>query len=209
MSLTSWICPLPTPVHQEYSPASWVDSLWLPIELAPRFNELWDEHPAVFARVIVYGIEHPTPRWSQSYGRAYIYSGVKHEALPIPSNLAPLVQWANGLGYPGSFNQVMVNWYESGLHYIGKHSDSEAQLIPGLPIVSISLGAERKFRIRDKQTGAIVSDIPLPNLRVLVMGGAMQREFTHEVPKMTGRTAGTTGRRINITFRQFRDSRTN
>ena len=66
----------------------------------------------------------------------------------------------------------------------GKHSDNESQTLPGSPIVSISLGATRTFRIREAASGHIVEDVPVRNAAVLIMGGAMQRTHQHEVPKI-------------------------
>ena len=66
----------------------------------------------------------------------------------------------------------------------GKHSDNERQIKPKSPIISVSFGATRTFRVRCSTTGKIVQDIPLRNDTVLIMGGAMQRTHQHEVPKI-------------------------
>jgi alkylated DNA repair dioxygenase AlkB len=44
----------------------------------------------------------------------------------------------------------------------------------------------------------------LENLSVIVMGGHMQKEYQHTVPKVNGGKGLEVGRRINITFRQFK-----
>ena len=59
------------------------------------------------------------------------------------------------MGY-GAFNHVLINWYNDGSHYIGPHSDSEAQIVEDSPIVSVSLGQERTFRIRYKTNKKLV-----------------------------------------------------
>ena len=83
------------------------------------------------------------------------------------------------------------------LHYIGPHSDNERQIEIGSPILAVSLGAERVFRIRaDKK---IVLDLKMPDNSYVIMGGKMQQQFTHEVPK----SKRVTERRISITFRKF------
>jgi alkylated DNA repair dioxygenase AlkB len=126
---------------------------------------------------------------------------MKHEKLPVPELFLPFFLWASSLGY-GKFNQMFVNWYKDGNHYIGKHSDDEKQLRKDSPIVSVSLGATRKFRIRKKGEKGF-RDILLPHGTVIVMGGKFQKEFTHEVPKIIGEKGKKVGPRINITFRQF------
>jgi alkylated DNA repair dioxygenase AlkB len=61
----------------------------------------------------------------------------------------------------------------------------------------VSLGAERVFRIRaDKK---IVLDLKMPDNSYVIMGGKMQQQFTHEVPK----SKKVIERRISITFRKF------
>ena len=46
----------------------------------------------------------------------------------------------------------LVNWYQDGDHYIGWHSDDESQLDQTAPIYTISLGATRTFKTREKKT---------------------------------------------------------
>ena len=110
-----------------------------------------------------------TPRWTQNYGVDYKFTGLTHKALPIPDFLKPYEEWVNSLEY-GKFNQILVNWYDNGLHYIGKHSDNESQIVKNSPILSISLGATRKFRIRQKNQKGIYGDITMDHGTVIVMG---------------------------------------
>ena len=97
----------------------------------------------------------------------------------------------------------MINWYANGHHYIGPHSDDETQLVNDSQVLSLSLGAERIFRIREKKSKQVVQDISMPHGTVVVMGGMIQNQYTHEVPKINGKKGEDVGRRINITFRQF------
>ncbi|GAG89364.1 unnamed protein product, partial [marine sediment metagenome] len=46
-------------------------------------------------------------------------------------------------------------------------------------------------------------DIDMPNGLVLVMGGLCQKTHTHQVPKAP-KSRSSVGRRINLTFRQFK-----
>lgn len=166
------------------------------------FEELWNLHPEEYGEVILYGKRMKTPRWQQSYDLPYNFSGMLHDALPLPDQFKPFLDWANSLGL-GEFNQKLINWYSNGHHYIGAHSDDEKQLVPNSPIVSISLGAERKFRLRLKGAKGIYKDILLPDRTALIMAGQFQKELTHEIVKISGKKGEKVGRRINITFRQF------
>lgn len=75
-------------------------------------------------------------------------------------------------------------------------------MVPLSPILSLSFGATRKFRIRDKND-KIIKDIDLHDSDIIVMCGNMQKEFKHEIVKVSGEKGAKVGKRINITFRQF------
>eukprot|EP00656_Telonema_subtile_P056660 TRINITY_DN9111_c0_g1_i1.p1 TRINITY_DN9111_c0_g1~~TRINITY_DN9111_c0_g1_i1.p1 ORF type:complete len:361 (+),score=31.75 TRINITY_DN9111_c0_g1_i1:105-1187(+) len=184
---------------------SWIESGTLPaaLRLVP-FDTLWDLHPTEFGKVKLLGKVLDTPRWQQTYGRAYSFTGMEHAAVSMPEQFEPYHAWANSLGY-GVFNQMLVNWYQDGRHYIGTHSDETRPLVTDSPILSVSLGCTRTFRIRHKPDKQIIKDVPLPHGTVLVMGGGFQGEFKHEVPKVGGSKGLMLGKRINLTFRQFRE----
>lgn len=173
----------------------------LPNEIQVDFEKLWGLHPDDKKSLIIHGSIVKTPRYSSNYGRSYNYSGIKDKALSIPDELVPFLSFANA-GNGWKYNQILMNWYENGLHYIGPHSDSIRQLRYGSSIMSISLGESRVFRIRNKATNEI-TDIPLKDRTVVVMGGKFQQEFTHEIPKITGKKGLNVGRRISLTFRCF------
>jgi alkylated DNA repair dioxygenase AlkB len=182
---------------------SWLGTGDLPVDLAAAdFEALWDQHPEEFAKVKVFNTIWDTPRWSQSYGNDYTYSGMEHSAKPVCDLFSPFLEWANSLEM-GTFDQMLVNWYLNGYHYIGSHSDNEKNLKIESPIIGVSLGGERKFRIRDKHK-KIIMDVPMTHGSFVIMGGSFQREMKHEIPKILGKKGQDTGRRISITFRQMK-----
>ena len=79
---------------------------------------------------------------------------------------------------------------------MGWHSDDEPVLGPTPTIASVSLGAERRFRIRCRRDHACF-DLVLEHGSLLLMSGTSQRDYQHSVPK----TAKPTHERINLTFR--------
>ena len=168
------------------------------------FDTLWNIHPHDYGEIKIYGKVIKTPRWQQAYGRSYNFSGMNHVALDLPKEFQLFLDFVNSLDY-GQFNQILINWYENGLHSIGKHSDDERSLVPGSPIISISLGETRTFRLRKKCTDGIFKDIELTDRMLVVMGDDFQKEFTHEIPKVTGKKGEELGRLISITFRQFKN----
>lgn len=84
--------------------------------------------------------------------------------------------------FDACFNGILINKYESGEDYIGKHSDDEKGLQPHCGVIAMSFGAVRKFRIRNKITGKIVLDVPTQPNHIMQMAGYFQKEFTHEIP---------------------------
>ena len=129
----------------------------------------------------------------------YTYSGqtmpsIPLSAAPILQQLLPAVNQSLGT----NFNGILVNRYINGEKYIGAHSDEEKALDKTKSMVaSISYGATRKFRIRDKETKQIVLDYPHTARTLLVMEGAFQRSYTHEIP-IEKRVKD---ERISVTFR--------
>ena len=79
------------------------------------------------------------------------------------------------------FNGILVNKYMNGNDYISAHSDDESGL-DKIGVVSISYGAKRIFRIRDKKTKKIICNEVTTHCSILHMGGDFQKIYTHEIP---------------------------
>src|SRR5262245_53182881 len=162
----------------------------------PQFDELWALHPEDFHEIMIHGRPVKTPRWQQAYLKDYEYTGNINKALPhLPPALSPLLAWVQR-AIDGWLNGVLLNWYEGGLgHYIGAHRDSREGLIEGAPIVTVSLGQERTFRLRPWK-GEGFRDFPAKHGTVFVMPYDTNLTWTHEVLH----AARHTGRRISVTF---------
>jgi len=171
----------------------------IPDELAGcDFDELWDLHPDHFPSIMMYSTPTNLPRWQQAYHRDYVFSGQRNQALPTPAALGPFVEWAQGL-HP-RLDAPLLNWYDPGLeHYIGKHRDSTIGLIPGSPIVTMSLGGERVFRLRPFRAPGGCFDLEVGHGDVVILPWETNLAVTHEVPHF----ARFKKRRISVTFRAF------
>lgn len=110
----------------------------------------------------------------------YHYSGQLAKSQSLENNMKQLLDIVN-YKFSSKFNGILVNYYKDGNDYIGKHSDDEKNLDTN-GVVSISYGASRKFRIRNKKSGKKVKDIIINNGDIVHMGGDFQKEYTHEIP---------------------------
>lgn len=173
----------------------------LPAELVPDeegFERLWEMHPNEYQEIHLHGRQVRTPRWMRAYGADYHFSGQVSEAAPVPEEFEPIHDWVRATVDP-RLNGFLVIWYDAALgHYIGKHRDSTRNMIEGAPIITISLGAERVFRMRPWK-GSGFRDFPTTPGRVFVMPYDTNLAWTHEVPKR----ASDEGRRISLTLRAF------
>ena len=156
----------------------------LPDSLVPdpvAFEALWATHPEDFHEIKLYGRLVKTPRWQQAYGIDYRYTGRVNKAKPIPPLLEPLLRWSQE-NIDRNLNGLLLNWYDGRLgHYIGPHHDSTANLVAeSSPIVTISLGEDRTFRLRRSPTKlkAPSIDIPACNGAVFVMPWETSLAFT-------------------------------
>ncbi len=162
-----------------------------------QFDEVWNMHPVAYTEIMMHGKKVMTPRWQQAYGRDYLYSGQSNRALPIPPLLLPLLEWSQSI-HP-KLNGLLLNWYDGSKgHYIGKHRDSIANIIPDTPIVTISFGETRTFRLRP-HGGTGIIDFESYDSKVFIMPLSTNRAWTHEITK----TARAQGKRISVTVRSF------
>lgn len=165
---------------------------------AAALAELWALHPPHYHEILMHGRLVATPRWQQAYGADYHYTGRVNKAEPLTPAMAPFLAWARALVHPG-LNGLLFNWYDAEhAHYIGKHRDSTKGMLAGAPIVTISLGASRLFRLRPWR-GAGMIDLEADHGAVIVIPQATNLVWTHEVPHR----AADRGRRISITLRGF------
>ena len=142
----------------------------------------------------------PIPRlqnWFGVPGTSYTYSRITLPALPFPkwmNTLRKEVQITTG----EVFNSVLVNYYRDGKDSNDWHSDDEKELGNSPIIASISLGAERIFHLRHKDSKEKIK-INLLNGSLLLMGAGIQEYWQHKLAK----TAVCVGPRINFTFRNL------
>jgi len=147
-------------------------------------------------RVRLFGRSSPLPRLTAWFSdQSYSYSGVDHPPAPLPELIERLRCRAETLS-SAQFNSVLLNLYRDGSDRVGWHSDNERGLGPTPTIASLSLGGARRFQFRHRTTKETVS-IELKSGCWVIMAGATQRHWQHQVP----RTARPVEPRVNLTFR--------
>lgn len=130
---------------------------------------------------------------------SYTYSGTTKKALFWTKELLELkalIEEKTGT----RFNSCLLNLYHTGEEGMAWHSDDEKSLGKNTTIASLSLGAERNFAFKHKESKETVSLI-LNHGGLLIMKDETQSNWWHRLPptKLVKRP------RINLTFRTIID----
>lgn len=167
------------------------------------FEDLTDSLAWREESIVMFGKRLLQPRMLAWYGdpdAVYNYSGVRHEPLPWTGTLADLRRRVEAL-CGTAFNSVLANLYRDQRDSMGLHADDEPELGERPVIASLSLGEERVFRFKHRTRRDLKPvRLALPSGSLLVMAGATQENWKHELPKQTRPC----GPRINLTFRCIR-----
>ncbi|QHT67433.1 alpha-ketoglutarate-dependent dioxygenase AlkB [Rhodocytophaga rosea] len=151
---------------------------------------------------VIFGRHLITKRKAAWYGDKtyeYTYSNTTKQALPWTKELLELkamVEQSSGTTY----NSCLLNLYHDGQEGMAWHSDDEKSLGKDSAIASLTLGAERKFSFKHKQTKETVS-LVLEHGSLLVMKGTTQTYWLHRLPP----TKKITTPRVNLTFRTMQE----
>lgn len=151
----------------------------------------------------IHGKRIPLPRltaWYGDPGKGYSYSGITMHPQEWNAALSQIKERIEA-DAGTRFNSALLNFYRDGRDSVQWHSDDEPELGRNPVIGSVSFGASRMFQMRHKRRKELARvDIPLDDGSFLLMKGATQHHWRHQVPK----TANPVGPRINITFRVIR-----
>ncbi len=147
---------------------------------------------------IIFGKKIITKRKVAWYGDAeysYTYSKVTKTANIWTKELLQLKEIVEKESNE-TYNSCLLNLYHSGDEGMAYHSDGEKMLKKNGAIASLSLGAERKFSFKHKDTKQRI-DIFLERGSLLVMKENTQTKWLHRLPP----TKKVNSPRINLTFR--------
>ena len=133
--------------------------------------------------------------WYGDENFEYTYSNSTKKAIPWTKELLQLKKMAEEKTEE-KFNSCLLNLYHDGSEGMAYHSDGEKDLKKDGAIASLSLGAERKFSFKHKETKEKV-ELILEHGSLLVMKDETQSFWLHRLPP----TKKVFTPRINLTFR--------
>ena len=167
-------------------------------------RRLWRELDWSQPDIVLFGRRMKQPRlvaWYGDAGAAYSYSGLALAPLPWHPALQQLRQRIDSFTRL-NFNAVLANAYRDGRDSMGWHADDEPELGPRPAVASLSLGAERRFRLRARQRSGDGQreslGLVLAHGSLLLMKPGCQERYQHALP----RTRKPVDLRINLTFRR-------
>ncbi|MFK7784570.1 MAG: alpha-ketoglutarate-dependent dioxygenase AlkB [Crocinitomicaceae bacterium] len=156
--------------------------------------ELKQESIQLFGKTVL------QPRLSRFYsdpGISYVYSNQEFSGKEWTNELSVLNRAIQERTSEG-FNSALVNFYRDGTDSMGLHADNEQELGKNPTIASMNYGASRKMVFRRNGTKEKF-EIILNHGDLLIMSGALQHNWKHELPKQRRVNAS----RLNITFRKI------
>jgi alkylated DNA repair dioxygenase AlkB len=152
----------------EYTPE------WLPAALARDwFERLQHDIDWRSERRLMYERELDVPR-------VMAHFDLRHDSLPAP--LPAIVERIRGT-HPAPFNSVGLNLYRDRNDSVAPHNDRLQELVPGQPILLLSLGTTRRMVIRAKAPPRRVLNIELEPGSLLEMSYRSQLHYEHGIPK--------------------------
>lgn len=196
----------PVPLAMPDAEVVFYPGFFAPADADRLLRELLDATAWRQESIRLYGRAVAIPRltaWYGDEGAGYRYSGIENVPLPWTPALLEVKRAVEPVAGVG-FNGVLLNRYRSGKDSVAWHSDDEPEFGEHPVIASVSFGAARAFQFRHKTRRELKTGVELTHGSLLVMRGATQHHWLHQVPKTT-RAAG---ERINLTFRVVRPAAT-
>ncbi len=150
------------------------------------FSALQDADWAAQRRMM-YDREVDVPRLTAAY---------RTDGLPSALPLAEMLARVRAV-LPEPYTSIGLNLYRDGRDSVAMHHDKLHSLVPGHPIVLVSLGDARRMRIRAQANHRDAVDVVLAHGSLLAMSHDSQLTHEHGIPK----TTRTMGPRMSAVFR--------
>jgi len=130
-------------------------------------------------------IEPEQPRLTALYAdneKPYSYSNITMYPSAFTFALSEIKKRIEAIA-DTSFTTCLLNLYRDGKDSNGWHSDDEKELGINPVIASISLGARRVFKLRNKEDYSLKTQLILDSGSLLLMKGETQHNWQHQIPK--------------------------
>lgn len=163
------------------------------------FDLLLSETPWQQDDIKVFGKTYAQPRLTALYAnneKPYSYSNITMYPHKFSNTLISIKEQVEEIS-GNSFTTCLLNLYRHGQDSNGWHADDEKELGINPVIASVSFGAPRAFHLKHRKDPDEKRKIILENGSLLLMKGATQHFWLHQIPK----TKKEVGQRINLTFR--------
>ncbi|MDO6597590.1 alpha-ketoglutarate-dependent dioxygenase AlkB [Oceanihabitans sp. 2_MG-2023] len=149
--------------------------------------------------ITLFGKTYLQPRLTALYAnnnKPYSYSNITMKPKVFTKELLEIKQHIDKV-CKTNFTTCLANLYRDGKDSNGWHADNEKELGKNPIIASVSFGEERMFYLKHKTNKSLKKKLILKSGSLLLMKGATQENWLHQVPK----TKKEIGKRINLTFR--------
>jgi alkylated DNA repair dioxygenase AlkB len=168
--------------------SSWLDVVpgWVP-DHAALFDWLLAEAPWQ---------QRTRTMWDNKVLEPRLVAGIPQ---PFPDQIRELVAPLDER-YGVRFDSCLINLYRDGSDAVAWHADTVRRVLTNPMVATVSLGARRSFLVRPATGGAVVRRYNPGEGDLIVMGGAMQHDWHHTVP----REKRASGARMSVTLRHAR-----
>lgn len=191
------VLPMPDAVVSYY-PNFYNEAQALLFQEEIKQDTLWQEDD-----IKLFGKVYKQPRLTALYGdsnKPYRYSNIQMTPNQWTPTLLKIKEDIERISNQ-KFTSVLLNLYRDGSDSNGWHSDDEKELGKHPFIASLSFGANRIFHFKHRQDPRLKFKIALEHGSLLLMGGATQEFWKHQIPKSKRKLSP----RINLTFRQIKE----
>jgi alkylated DNA repair dioxygenase AlkB len=191
------VLPMPDAVVSYY-PNFYNEAQALLFQEEIKQDTLWQEDD-----IKLFGKVYKQPRLTALYGdsnKPYRYSNIQMTPNQWTPTLLKIKEDIERISNQ-KFTSVLLNLYRDGSDSNGWHSDDEKELGKHPFIASLSFGANRIFHFKHRQDPRLKFKIALEHGSLLLMGGATQEFWKHQIPKTKRKLSP----RINLTFRQIKE----
>ena len=144
------------------------------------------------------------------YGKEpYVYSNKTVNLTPIPLEfsigISDVLDWVNWY-FGTDFNSVLINRYVNKNVAIDWHQDNECNVDQNQPIMTLSIGATRRFWVSDskvKETRTLEYMKELKSNSIFVMKSGLQESHYHKLDSGRKHLKEECGKRYSLTFRRL------